>query len=187
MKRYVVFQETTRCFTRNDTLFYKKRHVVLQETIRRFLGMKVKGELDADHRTVKVWIRWNHMIGSWGQIQITGSFLVGILSLVCSRRSPLDQKQPRNQLLNKKNEICSVSNNRFGLKGQRIGKMWYFFCNFAPLSEQGIVLRKTNDVERPLNLSHFSLYVTKMVLYFANLEDYCSCKHLRDVCGTDEL
>ena len=114
-------------------------------------------------------------------------FLVGILSLVCSRRSPLDQKQPRNQLLNKKNEICSVSNNRFGLKGQRIGKMWRFFCNFAPLSEQGIALRKTNDVERPLNLSHFSLYVTKMVLYFANLEDYCSCKHLRDVCRTDEL
>lgn len=114
-------------------------------------------------------------------------FLVGILSLVCSRRSPLDQKQPRNQLLNKKNEICSVSNNRFGLKGQRIGKMWRFFCNFAPLSEQGIVLRKTNDVERPLNLSHFSLYVTKMVLYFANLEDYSSCKHLRDVCRTDEL
>ncbi len=50
-----------------------------------------------------------------------------------------------------------------------------------------MALRKTNDVERPLNLSHFSLYVTKMVLYFANLEDYSSCKHLRNVCGTDEL
>ena len=94
--------ETTRCFIRNDTLFYKKRHVVLQETIRCFMGVKVKGELDGDHRTVKVWIRWNHMIESWGQIQRTVFFLVGILSLVCSRRSPLDQKQPRNQLLNKK-------------------------------------------------------------------------------------
>ena len=73
------------------------------------------------------------------------------------------------------------------LKGKKMGKMWRFFCNFAPLSEQGMALRKTNDVERPLNLSHFSLYVTKMVLYFANLEDYSSCKHLRNVCGTDEL
>lgn len=69
----------------------------------------------------------------------------------------------------------------------RIGKMWRFFCNFAPLSEQGMALQKTNDVERPLNFSHFSLYVTKMVLYFANLEDYSSCKHLRDVRRTDEL
>ena len=53
-KRYVVLQEMIRCFTRNDTLFYKKRYVVFQETTRRFMGMKVKGELDGDHRTVKV-------------------------------------------------------------------------------------------------------------------------------------
>ena len=32
----VVLWKTTRCFTRNDTLFYEKRHVVLWRTTRRF-------------------------------------------------------------------------------------------------------------------------------------------------------
>ena len=33
----VVLWKTTRCFTRNNTLFYEKRHVVLRETTRCFM------------------------------------------------------------------------------------------------------------------------------------------------------
>ena len=35
-KRHVVLEKTIRCFVENDTLFYGKRHVVLDETIRCF-------------------------------------------------------------------------------------------------------------------------------------------------------
>ena len=35
-KRHVVLEKTIRCFVENDTLFYGKRHVVLWKTSRRF-------------------------------------------------------------------------------------------------------------------------------------------------------
>ena len=63
-KRHIVLKKTTRCFEENDTLFWGKRHVVLEKTTRCFpRGRKIIGQSSENvfftmRFTAKLWHLW---------------------------------------------------------------------------------------------------------------------------------